>query len=232
MSDNTSRLDDFYLNEDHASNPKEYFKKAANIIEPLTTDGLTLVDVGCAGGDFLKYVHSIYPKLELFGVDAFESMVEETKKRVSSCQTFVGDLNKEKLELEKGPFDIVTMLGVISIFSNENWISNFFNLIKPGGTGLIFGMVNPYPYDVFVTLRNEEGENEFGWNSWSNKTLQDRFEGLGAEVETTWWNPPVDVPNRADDPLRSWSILTQDGDRMFVNGSRMVHDFAFVKITN
>ena len=123
------------------------------------------------------------------------------------------------------------MLGVHSIFSTENWIYNFAGFLKPGGFGLIFGMVNPYPYDVFVELRKSGSTNlEHGWNSWSFSTIERRLAGERCSAEAEYWFIPIDVKPRSDNPLRAWTVALADGRRMQVNGSRVVHDFAFVSV--
>ncbi len=227
----TSRYDEFYLSEDHFSEPKEYFKKAVEIlVGERISRGARLLDIGCASGDFLRYTHIKLPEVSLSGMDVFQPLLDEAQKRLPDAEFFSGDMNADELDYSGDPFQAVTMLGVLSIFSSENWISNFASLVGRGGYGLIFGMVNPYPYDVFVNLRNADGEYEHGWNSWSARTLQDRFEDLGFSVEVEHWTPPVSIDRKPDEPLRSWTEDLANGERLIVNGSRMVHDFAFVKL--
>jgi 2-polyprenyl-3-methyl-5-hydroxy-6-metoxy-1,4-benzoquinol methylase len=228
---NTSRLDEFYIIEDHSSVPKEYFKEALKIIKHrLDYPQTSILDIGCAAGDFLRFVNGQYPELKYHGLDAFPSLLTEAKKRVPNGEFHLGDMNSN-IELNCGEkYDVVTMLGVLSIFSTENWINNFASLLKPTGLGLIFGMINPYPYDVFVTLRNQDGLNEYGWNSWSAETLTKRFKDKGFNCKIKYWQPSILIPNRPNEPLRSWTTELSDGSCIITNGSRMIHDFAFVTI--
>ncbi len=232
MSENTSRFDKFYINEDHFTEPKEYFKEALKIIRPrLSGDGVSMLDIGCAAGDFLRYVHSEFPSVNIHGMDAFTGVLDEARARVPSAMFHQGDMNEDSVSAGERKFDVVTMLGVLSIFSHEQWIRNFCSLVAEDGLGLIFGMINPYPYDVFVRLRNQKGENEYGWNSWSAATLTREFGALGYKAEIEHWIPPIDVPFRQEDPLRSWSLDLKDGGKIITNGSRMIHDFAFVRVS-
>lgn len=230
-TNDTSRFDPFYLKEDHYSEPKEYFKKAIEYLTPkLKNPDTSLIDIGCASGDFLRYLQSEFPNNQYHGLDAFKDLLIESRKRVPSCSFHLGDMNAETLNISKSPFDVVTMLGVLSIFSKDKWIDHFCSLIKEDGEGLIFGMINPYPYDVFVRLRNQDGNDEFGWNSWSANTLTKQFAINGFQSEINYWTPPIDVHKNPENPLRSWTINTEDGKKLVTNGSRMIHDFAFLRV--
>jgi cyclopropane fatty-acyl-phospholipid synthase-like methyltransferase len=227
----TSRFDEFYIKEDHSSVPKEYFKEALNIIgHRLVSPRTNILDVGCAAGDFLRYVYGQYPEINCHGLDAFPNLLSEAKKRVPNGTFHLGDMNSDNVNNFSGQYDVVTMLGVLSIFSTENWIDNFTSLVKPTGLGLIFGMVNPYPYDVFIRLRNDDGIDEYGWNSWSAGTLTKRFKQNGFNCKINYWQPSISIPQRPNEPLRSWTTELRDGGCIITNGSRMIHDFAFVTV--
>jgi 2-polyprenyl-3-methyl-5-hydroxy-6-metoxy-1,4-benzoquinol methylase len=227
----TSRFDSFYIKEDHSSEPKEYFKESLKFIGPkLNIKNSSILDIGCAAGDFLRFVDRQYLDVNCHGLDAFPHLLAEAQKRVPNAQFHLRDMNSAELPNLNEQFDVVTMLGVLSIFSTENWIDNFASLIKPGGMGLIFGMINPFPYDVFVRLRNQSGQDEYGWNSWSADTLKSRFNAKGFSSEIEFWKPELSISYRPTEPLRSWTTDLKDGSVMITNGSRMIHDFAFMVV--
>jgi hypothetical protein len=230
MDENTSRFDGFYLKEDHATNPKEYFKSAVSILKSrIGQEDFSALDIGCAAGDFMRYLSVCFPRARLNGLDAFQPLLDEAQKRVPRAKFYCQDMNAPNAVAEK--FQVVTMLGTLSIFTTTQWVRNFSSLLTDDGFGLIFGMVNPYPYDVFVRLqRSSSGKDEYGWNSWSASTLKTEFLADGWQTEVEYWEVPIDVPQREEDPLRSWTIKREDGGRLVTNGARMVHDFAFVKI--
>ena len=233
----TSRLDNFYADEDHASTPKEYFKEAVKLLQAETSSSAfsQFIDVGCACGDFLKYASRYIKADQYVGFDKFEEMVDEASSRLPDFSFFTSDLN-QKASTYSSPLPassspgIATMLGVLSIFSTKDWISNFSSLIPNSGIGLIFGMVNPYPYDVLIRLVNQSGENEYGWNSWSLETLRKEFLSLGFSLKHIPWSTPIKIEHNSDNPLRSWTIEKADGTNITVNGSRMIHDYAFLII--
>lgn len=229
-ADSTSRFDNFYIKEDQSADPKEYFKVAENILRhKFSVSDSSFMDIGCAAGDFIKYINLLHPNVSCNGLDAFEELLIEAKKRVPSAKFHLGDMNSLELKHDV-KYDIVTMMGVLSIFSNENWINNFASLIKPGGVGLLFGMVNPFPWDVFVKLRNQQGLDEYGWNSWSAETIKKRFLEKGFVANIEFWQPPITIPHRPSDPLRSWTIDLKNGGAVITNASRMIHDFAFITL--
>jgi hypothetical protein len=232
IADNTSRFDQFYLKEDHATKPKEYFKRAAEILQPrIGGKDDSLIDIGCAAGDFLRYLSSRFPGARLHGLDAFEPLIREAQGRVPGGTFYCRDMNAPSLEIAQ-KFKFVTMLGTLSIFTTTQWIRNFANLLAEDGYGLIFGLVNPYPYDVFVRLqRSGSDKDEYGWNAWSADTLQREFKALGWKADVEYWQVPIEVPQRESDPLRSWTTDLKDGGKMVTNGARIIHDFAFVRIS-
>ena len=232
----TDRLDLFYAKEDHCANPKEYFKSAFNLISKRRSfhSHTHIVDVGCACGDFLRYVNLNAPQLSISGVDKFPEMIAEASRRLPNANFYLADLNTDPdlfvCPVPDGGARIVTMLGVLSIFSSKNWIENLSAFIGSNGYGLIFGMINPYPYDVFISAADQDGTIHYGWNSWSLDTLSREFLKFGYKVNCVRWSTPIDIEYSSDNPLRSWTVKTAKGDNITVNGTRMVHDYAFLEI--
>jgi cyclopropane fatty-acyl-phospholipid synthase-like methyltransferase len=225
------RLDYFYAQEDHFSKPKEYFKEALQIIQPTLLDKQgSLLDIGCAAGDFIQYCANNFPIWHYSGVDVFDENIIEARRRYPEGEFFNFDMSSQDEPITK-KFDVVTMLGTLSIFSDTSWINNYSKFLKNGGVGLIFGMVNPYPYDVFVSLKKFGNKQyEYGWNSWCYETLRDEFLKHNCFTSIQYWTLPIDISLRREDPLRSWTVKLEDGANLVTNGSRMIHDFAFITI--
>jgi SAM-dependent methyltransferase len=226
------RLDNFYVEEDHFSNPKEYFKNALTMIQSLSKNAKkqSLVDIGCAAGDFIRFVAQHFPDWEYAGIDLFDQNLNEAKKRYPKGDFFKFDMcSNTPINIKN--FNIVTMLGTLSIFNSTQWIKNFVHFLGKGSTGIIFGIVNPYPYDVFVSLKKfGNSEFEFGWNSWCFETIQEEFKKLNCITKISRWQIPVLVPEKTENPLRSWTIPLEDGSNLITNGSRVIHDFAFITV--
>ena len=73
--------DAFYVNEDSFKNPKEAFKKTVNLIKNVPFEGLltnpeTILDIGSAAGDFLRYLefeNSNFTLKSFYGIDVMDS---------------------------------------------------------------------------------------------------------------------------------------------------------------
>ena len=86
FSDNQRSHDKFYSTEDHFKKPKEYFKKTLDLIlnnshRKLENSYLSILDVGSAAGDFLRYLEShlnTHYNADYFGIDVMESLLKES----------------------------------------------------------------------------------------------------------------------------------------------------------
>ena len=69
-------------------------------------------------------------------------------------------------------FDIISMFGVHSIFDDLTWLKNIEISLSKNGFALLFGMFNPYPYDVLMRVgRSGKEISEPGWNVFSKETI-------------------------------------------------------------
>src|SRR5690349_1072114 len=69
----------------------------------------TLLDVGCGGGDFLKYLRTVRPNIQARGVDVSAEAVART--RAAGFEADV--LDPATQDLPGGPYDFVTCFEVI-----------------------------------------------------------------------------------------------------------------------
>ena len=92
---NSKRVhDSFYAKEDHYTVPKEYFKEAINLINLHSkilndSDEASLLDVGCAAGDFRRYFKSQSKNsqnINLYGIDVMEKLLVEAQKPLTSSK--------------------------------------------------------------------------------------------------------------------------------------------------
>ena len=121
---NSKRVhDSFYAKEDHYTVPKEYFKEAINLIN-LNSQILnyskeaSLLDVGCAAGDFLKYFKSQLKNsqnINLYGIDVMEKLLVEAQNRLQVANFQKCDIGYSKQNLDNifnTKHDVITMFGV------------------------------------------------------------------------------------------------------------------------
>ena len=259
FSDNKRFHDAFYVKEDQFTEPKEYFKKAGSLfIEYLNKNNLTtsknFLDIGCAAGDFLKYIDNVLDKdlsINYFGSDVMPELLTEAKKRFNKGDFFECDLsinNKSIEEIIGKKFDCISMLGVHTIFDNLNWIDNIVNSLNQGGLAIIYSFFNPYPYDVVMRVKkSKENKYQPGWNVHSKLSVKDKCSSLGVNCKFIDFQPDIDIPRDEKDGLRSWSMnisnvdnqlkiiqnenLENNSKRIFTNGTRIIHDFSFCLIS-
>jgi len=74
--------DTLYLKENRYKKRKEVFKfiiKESFSIKDFDSK-ISVCDVGCAAGEFLYYINSLAPKIELTGFDVMQELIEKVDK--------------------------------------------------------------------------------------------------------------------------------------------------------
>lgn len=231
--------DKLYLSEDYKTEPKEYFKTIESLIKNdlhLGEDSeFDLIDIGCETGSFLYYIRRCYKNANLYGVDVMDALLDSLRNDMRiEAHVFLGNIDTgEGLPTTK--FDVVTMLGVMSIFDDfKNAISNCVSLLKEDGYAYIFGIFNPEDIDALIKVRRSDspkGEGwESGWNLFSIKSISTYLEGMKLRFDFIPFQIGIDIKKHGDDPLRSWTIKGRDDERLIINGIQLVHRFYILRI--
>lgn len=247
--------DSLYLNEDQYSKPKEYFKKALSILNEKCHLDLNaesnLLDIGCASGDFLRYLDNSIENnenIKFYGSDVMRELLDESKKRFPKGRFNSCDLSLDEFTIEnafKIDFDLITMLSVHMIFDDLFWLNNIVNSLKKNGQALIWGLFNPYPYDLVMRVKkSSEDSYQPGWNLHSKQTIQDHCKKLSVGCEFIDFQPDIEIKRNINDGLRAWSfdlpnlkkdyvpeIYESNQKRIFTNATRIIHDRSFCLIT-
>ena len=164
---NSSRThDEFYLEEDYFTKPKEVFKlvtplilESLKLIEKNNNKSLSILDVGCANADFLRYLDLILKKdkvIDLYGLDVMKVLLDRAEEAFPKADYSLADIRDTVRlnELFKGKkFDLVTMLAVHSAFDDLNWIKNLISLTTPDGSIILSGPFNPYHMMLLLGLK-------------------------------------------------------------------------------
>ncbi len=227
--------DRFYLEDDRKLTPKESFKFINKHIGKFlkNLENPKVVDIGCATGDFLYYLSTLYPKAQLLGLDVMPKLLKRAKKEVPSASFAFADIYSGKgMPLKK--FDAVFLLAVHMVFDDHTiWINNLFKLTKVGGRIYVFGMFNPENVDVLCKVRYAGQDNrpwQAGWNIPSKKTIGSYLEKKRANYNFYDFSIPIDLPRHQDDPLRSWTFKMPGGAREIINGTQIIHRLALLEI--
>ncbi len=260
---NSSRThDNFYTEEDYFTKPKEVFKLILPIILNNLNSGnnqeaIKLLDVGCANGDFLRFIHNSIDNsinISYYGLDVMNNLLEIAKKKFSKATYYKADIrdyNQLKEVTHSKVFDIVLMLAVHSAFDELDWIKNLISILEPKGSIILSGIFNPYPYDVFMRVKKSESTHlEEGWNVHSKQSIKEYCKKLNFEASFYDFEPDVELGRRQEDGLRSWTIdlnhennvlafpkeetnvivYERERKRIFTNATRIIHDWSFCVI--
>ena len=146
--------DEFYLQLNRKSTPKEYFKFVDRHVRQFRSlDGLRVVDIGCATGDFLHFLAELYPQAKLYGYDVLDTLLSRARTEVTRATFSRVNISEPDLQSKDQSFDVAFMLGVHSIFDDLHWLNNALSLLRPGGHFYCFGLFNTMDVDVFVKAR-------------------------------------------------------------------------------
>lgn len=218
----SARTHDSFYADEFLTQPKESFKAIANLIQKKKSATLVnLIDIGCACGDFPGFLSNV-KGLSVSGMEFLPPLISQARIRFPDVQFVEGSI-EDKTALPDNSYEIITVLGVLSIFDDLTAICmNLSNWIKSGGTIYVHGMFNPDPIDVFIrydhAVYGQHGVLESGWNIISQHSFEKLFLENGAQrVVFHKFNLEVDLAKQ-NDPVRSWTELLANGSRQIVNG--------------
>jgi trans-aconitate methyltransferase len=220
----------FYLSEGRKDAPKEYFKFLADLVSnQLSLPSVRVLDIGCATGDFLYYLHSLHPQASLTGTDISPEFLAVAKDVVPNATFRIADISTGK-NLPNEKFDIVFMNGVNYLFSDYgSYLRNIISLTAR--TAYVFGVFNPEDLDVFAHVkRSGDPASVTAWNLISRRSINLFLDGLDVKHRFIDWELTMANPRRHEDPIRSWTVATKEGNPLVVNGMQFIHRFAVLQI--
>lgn len=228
--------DELYLNEDRFEKPKEIHKRMADMVGG--TGAASVLDVGCATGEFLYYLSRRFPGItQIAGTDISRPMTEKARGMMPNGEFFVSDISEPDALANRRDYDAVTCSGVLPMFDDlEVPIRNLLSAVRRGGTLIIFTMCNEHPIDLITRYRRTEasqGEWEKGWNFFSRHTFVRTFEALPYKlrIEEEPFEMPFAIDRRPEDPMRTWTMRTEDKPFQTVNGANQLVDTRFFRVT-
>ncbi|HAT8640937.1 TPA: class I SAM-dependent methyltransferase [Legionella pneumophila] len=228
--------DDIYLKEDRRDQPKDCFKDSLKFIDVKRwpTNSIWL-DIGCATGDYIDFLKTRCNQFKFIGLDISEQMIKEASKRDPESRYISGDVRNLSL-LPQNSIDIITIFGVIDCFDEvKTTFTSLMHWIKPGGLILALDIVNAYPVDTVTRYRRTHELNtpwEMGWNTYSRHTLERQIMQF-QQVESFDFIPfeiATDLLPKTEDPMRTWTIKTEEKPRQLVNGAGQMVNLYFIPI--
>tara|TARA_Y100000590_G_scaffold465530_1_gene638094 strand:- start:430 stop:1134 length:705 start_codon:yes stop_codon:yes gene_type:complete len=214
-------------------NPKEHEKKLIEIIE--SENNITdqeILDVGCASGNFLNLIREKFDKVKLHGFDISEELISlANKRKLDNCNFFLSDISNFKSSIR---YDIIIASGVMSLFDNfseplDNWLSH----LKSKGKLYIFGRFNTQDVDTIIHHKNNYHDNAEwtgGFTSYSIKTVSKFLDNK--EFEHKFYRFHLETNLSIDEnPIKTFSIVTENGEKIIMNGANIVAEHYFLSIT-
>lgn len=225
-----------YIAEGWKAEPKESFKALADYLRPHVPEQKgELLDVGCATGELLGFLASRFPGLSVTGVDIFDELLQSARRLLPEGEF----TNASALDLPvtfREHFDVVTAIGVMSIFDEEQlarfWES-LLSVTKPGGFVAVLSPLNEYGVDVLVRHRKRKDGQvlpwETGWNVFSHETIAETLRAQGQEIsfERFVFTP---VLHPKEDPVRTWTLPTANNPHQLTNGLKLLVDHYFMLV--
>ncbi len=229
-----------YLQENRYDTPKEIFRLLGALSSQtglLGQSHATVVDFGCAAGEFLYYLAKSFPGSKYVGYDVLPELIDKARVTVRDVEFKVGSVLDSELVADRS-VDLSFLQGVHSIFDDfESCFSNLIRWTKPGGKIFIFGLFNPYPLDVWVQYRHSNAPNrvsrESGWNIFSKISVSTFIDKtIGKNFHTyTQFEMPYDLEKRPEDFTRTWTYKDIQGKRYFTNGLSLICNLEILEIS-
>ena len=237
MTQGAYRNHQHYIAEGWSSEPKESFKALAALVAAAELpSGARWLDIGCATGELIGCLSGVFADFQFTGVDVTEDLLGVARKLLPEAE-FVKASATVLPATMRGQFDVVTAIGCMSIF-DDNEIGAFWdNLIgaaKPGGLVIVLSPLNEFGIDAIIRHRKRiagvAGAWEAGWNVYSLETIKSLLTDRGCDVRFERFEIPFDLP-RKPDPIRTWTMKTESRDRQLTNGLKLLVDHYFCVVT-
>ena len=224
--------DYIYLKENYYNNPKETFKFILNIIRTFYKKKInSILDLGCARGEWLYYIKNRTDIKNLVGIDYSQNLINEAKKNLNKFDIKFYKGSAENIKIKKN-FDIIVASGLVSYFDDlNNFFDNTIKHLNPGGILIILDNFNPYNVDVILSYRNNKYSKKYekGWNLHSIETIQRNLKKKKAKiVKIKKFNLSFKL-KKSTDPLRSWHTKI-DNKKIFTNGLSQIFNIQAIII--
>tara|TARA_B100000900_G_C20575652_1_gene715217 strand:+ start:1117 stop:1824 length:708 start_codon:yes stop_codon:yes gene_type:complete len=218
--------DYIYLQEDYYNKPKETFNFILNLIKKFHKKKInSILDLGCARGEWLYFVKKKTNIKELVGVDYSQNLINEGKRNLGDFNIKFYKGSAETIKIKK-KFDVIIASGLVSYFDDINkFLNNSLKKLNKGGILIILDNFNPYDVDVILKYRNNKYSKNFekGWNLHSIETVKRSLINKKAKlIKIKKFNLSFNLKKNID-PLRSWHTSV-GGKKIFTNGLSQIFD--------
>ncbi len=213
----SQRLDTYLPSLDY-NRPKEVFKLIAEKIE---AGGVpqSVLDVGCAAGQFLYYLKGRFSSATLMGIDTSPELLAagRSESGLADVDLALGDA----LTWRGQPAEVTTCLGVLGVFNDpQPLIETLIANTVTGGRIFIHSHINDVDIDVRTSYRDNVNDKDWngGFNIYSKNTIARCFGNRAKHISFHAVDMPFDMPFNPQQPHRAFTVVLQNGRRRTING--------------
>jgi SAM-dependent methyltransferase len=137
---------EFYVQE--RSRAKDLYESEAAMLLPVLPHVGSMLDVGCAVGNFCSIVEELNPKVSYVGLDTSEGMIREAQRRHPKAEFCLG--NGRGLPFEDASFDLAFCTGVLH--HNPDYMEMVAEMFRVSRRFVVIDLprlvTQPYSFDL------------------------------------------------------------------------------------
>jgi cyclopropane fatty-acyl-phospholipid synthase-like methyltransferase len=182
----------------------------------------TLLDIGCAHGNLLHHLRSLFPGLTLVGADLSTSIIGENRDNpgLAGIEFVAADMLKFPQERK---YDVITSNAALMFFTPPEFdraLQNLSGVLKPGGSLLIFDWFHPFEQEL--EIRETSAAHPRGLTlycrSFSSVRRAVQQAGL-SELELRPFSMPFDLARSTEaTSIDTHTVQTTQGQRLSFRG--------------
>jgi len=232
------------VNNARLKNPKQVFKWAARYLEDnffsadninssknLARDGYSIIDVGCANGEFLHFYHNHFKQhnFAATGIDLTELFIQQAlslnlPSTLFECRDLF-ELDDEFLNA----YDIVTCFGTVPVFGDPKLLlERLLGFVRPGGVLVADGLFNRHDIDVQIKFCDNSTDISKGlwrsdFNQHSYTRLDEILKPISRKHNIFHYDFEADIPKIESAPaINVWTLEDSLGKKIVVNGANLL----------
>ncbi len=237
------KIDLSYLRQNFYNKPKQIHldisKSLKKYFSKSNKNNITLVDHGCADGQFLNVLSNdnFYKNFQLIGTDVHSKLLKKAKKQIGKrLKTKIGTIGNSKL-FKKKSIDVSSVCGVLPLFKDLKILKNCIDWSKPKGVVFVSSIFNDNDYDVFVNYNDstsnlKKAKKLSGWNIFSKKTVSKFLKKIKRikKFRFVKFQLKVNIKPNKKMPYKLWTLKTKNGKNICVNGLSLILNQEFLII--
>ncbi|MCX8045018.1 MAG: class I SAM-dependent methyltransferase [Desulfobacterota bacterium] len=200
------------------------------LLKHYSSKTVSLLDIGCSNGNFLRHVKKAFPEMLLTGGDAAPKAVQcclDDQSLEGICFELMDILNMDGSQ----QFDIITANAVLYMFNDREYeqaVKSIFRCLVPGGFLLVFDFCHPFRQEIKIIETSSSHPHGLALHFRSLYSVRAVLSRNGFEdIVYTPFSIPVDLEKgnaylpdaHGFEDLNSYTIKTETGERLIFRGA-------------